>query len=100
MNLLREFGENYSPVNSDLHLQNFPIYALRLQYIQRKMNEWRPQSVRELAVRPYKDPLAFYAFWFATMIGIVGFLGLAAGMAQTYATFKALELQVKQMQMR
>jgi hypothetical protein len=90
MTLIREFRDNYLLIQSELQLQDFPIYASRLHSVQTKINEWRPQRFREMWIRPYKDPIAFYAFWFAGFIGLVGILGLGATLAQTYATFKGL----------
>jgi len=88
MDVIRDFRDNWSSVKTEFRLQDFPIYGSRLQNIQRSMNEWRPQTIRQLAVRPYKDPVSFYAFWFATVIRIVSILSLAASLAQTYAAFK------------
>jgi len=96
MPFIRAFRDYYSPAHSDLRLHNFPIYIDRIQHIQRKMNERRPQRFRELWVRPYKDPLAFYGFFFAVIIGLVGIVGLAATVIQTYASVKGLRLQMQQ----
>jgi len=91
MTLLWEFQTIFSPVQpSDLTLQHFPIYGARLQGIQDKMNEWRPQRIRDLLVRPYKDPITFFAFGLAVLIGLITILTFGASLAQTYAAFKCL----------
>jgi hypothetical protein len=86
--LLIDFRDRYSPLQSELQLQDFPIYAIRLQCIQKKMNDWRPQTLRELAVRPYKDPIMFYAFWFTSVFGLLSILGLGAAIVQAFGAVK------------
>lgn len=88
--LIKMYQKRYAPSHADFGLHHFPIYASRLRYVIQKMDDWRPQSILQLAVRPYKDPLSFYAFWFATVIGTVSFLALGAAFAQTYAVFRAI----------
>jgi hypothetical protein len=87
MSLITEFRDQYSPVRTQLQLHDFPIYGARLDQIRHKMNQWRPTGVRDLMVRPYNDPLSFYAFWFGTLLGSIGVLSLALTVAQTYAAF-------------
>lgn len=89
--LIQQFHNDYFPMNSDFDLKHFPIYGSRLQSIQKKMDEWRPQSLRELTIRPYKDPLRFYAFWLATVIGLVTILTFGTSLYQSYTALEAMK---------
>jgi hypothetical protein len=87
VSVVHEFRDKFSLIKEDFRLQDFPVYAPRLENVQRKMNDWHPHTIRELAIRPYNT---FYAFWIASFIGIVSILSLATSIAQTYAGFKVL----------
>jgi len=76
----------------DFRLEDFNIYAKRLEYIQRKMRLWHPQTLQELAIRPYKDPLTYYAFWFAGFFGIASIILVFLGIIQTYTAFELIKL--------
>jgi hypothetical protein len=88
IDFINNFAKAYCP--EDLGFQDFPIFAARLEDIRKRMNDWRPQTLRQVGFRPYYDPLTFYAFWFGAIIGMIGLLGLAAGTLQTYASWKTL----------
>lgn len=87
--LLIDFRNNFCDGIS-FGLQDFPLYGSRLHYIQKRMNEWRPQRFAELRVRPYKDPVAYYTFWFAAYFGLLGVLGLCLTIVQTYAALRSI----------
>lgn len=90
LNWIKLYKERYVPEHLRFQLHHFQIYGPRLRYILDTMDEWQPQTIPQLAIRPYKDPLSFYGFWFATIIGLIGIVGLGTSIAQTYASFKSL----------
>lgn len=73
-------------------LQTFVIYGTRLRTIQDTLEKWRPRSIAQLAVRPYHDPLSYYAFWAVIIFGFIGLLGLATSIIQAVGSFKGVNV--------
>jgi len=69
-------------------LEDFLFLRPRLYELQREMIEWRPQKVGDLLRRRYKDPLTWYGFWFATVIGSIGILSLGVSVTSLIKQFK------------
>ena len=68
-------------------LEDFVLLRPRLFELQREMNDWRPQKVADLFKRGYKDPLTWYGFWFATIVGSLGILSVTISIMQTVKQF-------------
>jgi hypothetical protein len=83
MELICDYHENHYLMWREFRLSDFPIYASHLVNVQRQMNDWRPETLVELATRPYRDPLTFYAFWFSISIGLVSIFALGGVLATT-----------------
>jgi len=68
---------------------------LQLRHLRniQQWNEWRPHRLCEPWVRPYRDPLAFYAFWACRIDWGCGRCRVGG---ETYAALKGLELQRQQ----
>jgi hypothetical protein len=90
VNLLRVWRYVIFPMNIPLQLEDFPFYQHRLSLIQQKMEDWRPQKVTELWTRGYRDPLTYYTFVTGIFFGILGILGLVAGILQAYSSMVAI----------
>lgn len=69
-------------------LEDFVLLRPRLFELQREMNEWRPQRMKDLFRRGYKDPLTWYGFWFATIIGSIGILSLGISITALIKQFE------------
>jgi hypothetical protein len=68
-------------------LEDFVLLRPRLAELQREMNDWRPQKIPHLFKRGYKDPLTWYGFWFAAIVGTIGILSLGVSVAQLVGQF-------------
>jgi hypothetical protein len=77
-----------------LSLQSFLVYGTRLRTIQDTLEKWRPRSIAQLAVRPYHDPLSYYAFWAVILFGFIGLLGLATSVIQAVGSFKGTNVTI------
>lgn len=87
MSVLRTCRFHIFPVNVPLQLEDFPFFQHRLHLIQEKMDEWRPQSVKQLFTRGYRDPINYYTFVTAMFFGVLGIVGVAASIVQAVASF-------------
>jgi len=60
--------------------------------LQKVLKEWRPKTIWEMRYPGYGgvDPVGLYAFYFATLLGIITIFGVGISAAQTYAAFKAI----------
>jgi len=93
MNVIRSYRDDHCTYINDLRLSDFPIYGSRLQEFQTEMKEWRPKKLTHLAIRPYSDPVTYYAFWFAIFIGFASVLALGGVVATAYAALKSIPKQ-------
>jgi len=73
-------------------MRNCYPFKERVDKLQQTLTDWRPETIWQLRYSGYGgvDPVGLYAFYFATIFGILTIMGLAATGAQTYAAFKAL----------
>jgi hypothetical protein len=74
----------------------YPILAARIKILVDHMNQHKPVGFRALW-RDKRDSNSWYTLWAAVIFGILAlilaFAGLAVASAQTWAAFKALDLQ-------
>jgi hypothetical protein len=87
LELVRDYCKNWS--EHSLQITDFPIYGSRLQHIHQRMVDWRALVLRDIRFRPYRDPLSYYAFWFAVFIGSIAVLGLALNAAQLVSNYRS-----------
>jgi len=81
-----------SPIMYPIRSEN--IFKERLRLIDEALKDWKPRTIWELRYSGYGgvDPVALYAFYFATVFGIVEILGLVADVLSTYATMRQLQV--------
>jgi hypothetical protein len=79
MFVVRDYHDNWSNCISLAHITDFPIYGSRLLAIHQRMADWRPLHLRDLRHRPYRDSVAYYAFMFAAIFGLLGIASLVVG---------------------
>jgi hypothetical protein len=62
--------------------------------LHKTLKEWRPKTVWEMRYSGYGgvDPVGLYAFYFASLFGVIAIIGLGVSAAQAYAGFKGLHI--------
>lgn len=74
---------------------SFPIFEMRLRELRAYMDSIKPYGLHQL-LRDNRDSLTYYTFWgvivFGTLSVVVALFALGISVAQTVASFKALQL--------
>lgn len=81
-------------------LSHFERYRGHFAFLKKEMDEWKPQTIKELLQPGYKDRLTWYATMFGILIAVIGFVGMVTGVISAVtswiamnAALQALELQ-------
>lgn len=69
-------------------------FKYRLDKLHETLVTWKPTTIWEMRYRGYGsvDPVGLYAFYFATIVGVVALVGAVLTLVQTYASLKQLEV--------
>jgi hypothetical protein len=83
-------------LNKDLvSYAQFPIFETRLRQLRHYMDSQKPRGLHQLW-KDNRDSLNYYTFWGVIIFGLLSvflaFFSLAVSVAQTVASFRALEL--------
>jgi hypothetical protein len=89
--------EEEEGLSKTLAYRRYPILAPRIKLLLDYMEKQKPRGFRALW-RDKRDSNAWYTFWAAVIFGLMALLlalaSLAVSAAQTWASFRALDLQV------
>ena len=77
-----------------LMYSSFPIYEMRLRELRAYMDSIKPHGLHQL-LRDNRDSITYYTFWgvivFGTLSVVIAFFALGVSVAQTVASFRALQ---------
>jgi hypothetical protein len=95
--LLDFLGEETNQITEALPYSRFPELGPLVQVLMEFMQKQKPRGFRALW-RDKRDSNSWYTFWAAVILGIGAFIlalaGLGLASAQTWASLKALHLQM------
>ncbi len=94
--LLGFLDEEHDETSETLPYEQFRQLGPRVKVLMELMEKQKPRGFFALW-RDKRDSNSWYTFWAAVMLGVAAFIlalaGLGLASAQTWASFKALELQ-------
>ena len=95
--LLDYLDEEDDEKTEALPYERFPELGPRVKVLMEFMGKQKPRGFFALW-RDKRDSNSWYTFWAAVILGVAAFIlalaGLALASAQTWASFKALDLQM------
>ena len=95
--LLNYLDEEDNEITEALPYERFPELGPRVKVLMEFMEKQKPRGFFALW-RDKRDSNSWYTFWAAVILGVAAFIlasaGVALASAQTWASFKALDLQM------
>ena len=84
----RTFISTFSEDWGNLLDKSLPFQERKIK-LYKTLKEWKPKTVWEMRYAGYGgvDPVGLYAFYFASLLGIITIIGLGVTAAQTYSGF-------------
>jgi hypothetical protein len=76
-------------------LRDFERYRGNFAFLQQQMEQWKPESIRDLLQPGYKDRFTWYATVFGGTIAFIGIIGVITGIISTATGIVSMNAALK-----
>ena len=92
------FEEEYLVDNNRATLQDFDIYRPHLLYLNKQLQDWRPQGFWDFFIAAYNDRLTWFSAVVALIFGLLGVLSVVSSVIQGVTSAMSVKLAMEAQQ--